>query len=87
VLVSFVPGRIRLRLRELKNHLALAESAKTRALEIPGVTKVEINPVTGSILIEYDPAILPTENLMEIGGRELGKLGIKPELPRQIPKP
>jgi len=81
VVVSFVPGRIRLRFRELKNHVALAESLKARALEIPGVTRVELNPVTGSILLEYDPGILPTEKLVEIGKREFAKLDINLDLP------
>jgi len=81
MIVSFVPGRIRLRFRELRSHLALAETAKARVLEIPGVTKAEFNPVTGSILLEYDPALLPTEKLVEIGKRELAKLGVKPGLP------
>jgi copper chaperone CopZ len=79
VVVSFVPGRIRLRFRELKNS-AVSESAKSRIGETPGVTKVEANPVTGSILIEYDTKILPTEKLAEEGRRELAKLGVTLDL-------
>ena len=80
MVVSFVPGRIRLRFKELKTP-ATAEDVKARVAETPGITKVEINPVTGSILVEYDPEILPTEKLIETGRRELAKLGIKPDLP------
>ena len=75
MIVSFIPGRIRLRFKELKESAA-AESAKARIKETPGITKVEINRLTGSVLIEYDPAILPTEKLMESGKAELAKLNI-----------
>jgi len=80
VIVSFVPGRIRLRFKELKNP-ATAEIAKARIGEMPGIANAEINPATGSILIEYDSEALPTEKLMEIGGLELAKHGIKLDLP------
>ena len=80
MIVSFIPGRIRLRFKELKESAA-AESAKARIEETPGITKVEINRLTGSVLIEYDPAILPTEKLVESGKAELAKLNIKLDLP------
>jgi len=81
VLVSFVPGRIRLRFKELKKHLALAEDVKVRVLAIAGITNVEMNSVTGSILIEYDPKVLSTERLIEIGKQELARLDIKLDIP------
>ena len=80
MIVSFVPGRIRLRFKELKESAA-AENARTRIRETPGITRVEINPLTGSVLIEYDPAVLPTEKLIENGKQELAKFNIKLELP------
>ena len=64
---GFVPGRIWLRFKELKKHLDLAQDLKARVLAIPGITKVEMSPVTGSILIEYDAKVLSTERLIEIG--------------------
>ncbi|GMO24419.1 MAG: hypothetical protein Pg6A_11520 [Termitinemataceae bacterium] len=75
MIVSFVPGRIRLRFRELKNSAA-AENAKTRILSTPGITGVEVNPINGSILIKYDTALLSTEKLLEAGKKELEKLGL-----------
>jgi hypothetical protein len=75
MIVSFCPGRIRLRFQELKNKTA-AETANARIRETPGISAVEINTLTGSILIEYDPRILPTEKLLELGRRELAKLTI-----------
>jgi hypothetical protein len=72
MIVSFCPGRIRLRFRELKDKTT-AKTAKMRIQETPGITGVEINTLTGSILIEYDTRILPTEQLLEMGRRELAK--------------
>jgi copper chaperone CopZ len=80
VVVSFVPGRIRLRFKELKNSVN-AELVKSRIMEEPGITNVETNPRTGSVLIEYDTKTLPTEKLVEAGKRELAKLHINLTLP------
>ena len=80
MVVSFVPGRIRLRFKELKI-IEAAERVKARVVETPGITKVEINSITGSILVEYDPTVLSTEKLIETGKRELARLGIKLDLP------
>jgi len=76
MVVSFTPGRLRLRFKELKED-AIAENVKTRLSEVPGITKVEINKVTGSILIEYAQKVLPTEKLVETGKQELAKHNIK----------
>ena len=83
MVVSFIPGRIRLRLKELKKS-PLAEYAKKRVKEIPGITAVEINPLTGSVLIEYDEKILPTEKLIEIGKQELAKFSPDLKLPPML---
>ncbi|MDR2479276.1 MAG: ATPase P [Treponema sp.] len=83
MIVSFAPGRIRLRFRELKDK-SVAALAEARIKETPGIDRVEINPITGSILIEYDRNILPDEKLLETGRRELAKLNIAfavPEIP------
>jgi copper chaperone CopZ len=80
-IVSFFPGRIRLRFGELKNKTT-ADTTAARIKETPGITKVEVNIITGSILIEYDAKILPPEKLIETGKRELAKLGIHLEVPR-----
>ena len=80
MIVSFIPGRIRLRFRELKENAA-AESARERIAQTPGITLVEVNPISGSILIEYDQTLLPTETLIKTGKQELAKLNINLELP------
>jgi copper chaperone CopZ len=80
MIVSFVPGRIRLRFKELKDQ-TLCDRVHARIKEIPGITQVEIKPLTGSILIEYDTSILPTEKLIEMGREELKKANITLNLP------
>jgi hypothetical protein len=80
MVVSFIPGRIRLRFKELKNP-AVAEQVHTRIEQMPGITHVEIKTITGSLLIEYDVKVLPTEKLIGKGKEELAKAGISLEIP------
>ena len=75
MIVSHSPGRVRLRLSELKNK-AIASLAASRLGDMPGITNVSANSATGSLLIEYDAKILPPEKLMEIGERELARMGL-----------
>jgi len=65
--VSYCPGRIRLRLNQLKDE-ALAEKVKARIKAEPGVASVEVNKVTGGILIEYDAKAIDVEKLLENSG-------------------
>jgi hypothetical protein len=57
-------------LRELKNE-TLAEKALARVRSIPGITRAEVNPLTGSLLIEYNTKILSTEKLTALGQEAL----------------
>lgn len=52
---SYVPGRIRLYSHSLIGSEALAGDVKKSLGDAAGVTNVNVNTVTGSILIEYDP--------------------------------
>jgi hypothetical protein len=83
MIVSYSPGRIRLRFKELKNPKT-AELASARIREVPGLTRLEIKPLTGSLLIEFDTAVLPPAELMAMGKRELEKLDIHLEMPDTI---
>jgi hypothetical protein len=83
MIVSYCPGRIRLRFKELKDP-ALAELVSRRIREVPGITLAEIKPLTGSLLVEFDPELLPPAELFAAGKRELAKLNIPLELPDQF---
>jgi copper chaperone CopZ len=80
MIASYSPGRIRLRFKELKDSTT-AELVYKRLKETPGITRVEIKPLTGSLLIEFDTATLPPAELMATGKRELEKFGIHLDLP------
>ncbi|MFN8484853.1 MAG: hypothetical protein U0768_17605 [Anaerolineae bacterium] len=51
---SDIPGRVRLRVAQLKGHDKLVEPLAETLGSIPGVKQVEINSLTGSILMVYD---------------------------------
>ncbi|HYW36192.1 MAG TPA: hypothetical protein VE868_12340 [Balneolaceae bacterium] len=50
----FIPGRIRVRIQQLKDNDELAENIRNYTSEMEFVEKLEINTLTGSVLIEYD---------------------------------
>ena len=55
--VHYVPGRLRIRIPRLKRN---AEEARilTKALSrVSGVRSVEVNLLTGSLLVHYDPCV------------------------------
>jgi len=54
-LVHALPGRVRLRVARVKGNPSLAQRAQKRLANVPGVIQVEAKPVTGSLLIRYDP--------------------------------
>lgn len=55
---SYLPGRVRLYSRALAGCPPLAEETRARLAALSGVTGVEVNPVTGSVLVVYDPETL-----------------------------
>lgn len=50
-----VPGRIRMRIPSGKTNPAILEIYKEAFSHIPGITKVNAKPLTGNIIIHYDP--------------------------------
>lgn len=64
-IVSFVDGRVRLRHHALKNP-EMAAVAEAAAGGIDGVTSVRVNPVTGSMLLFYDPERISREHLASL---------------------
>ena len=59
----YVPGRLRLRAAELKTDPAKLEAFCAELGAVPGVRSVTPRRLTGSIVIEYDPAVLPPDGL------------------------
>ncbi|MEW6380255.1 MAG: HMA2 domain-containing protein [bacterium] len=57
-IIHAIPGRVRIRILKIKNNPALAAEIREKFSVIDGMKQVEANPVTGSILIHYDPGII-----------------------------
>jgi hypothetical protein len=63
-----LPGRVRLKIRRVKENPELARQAQEKLARVPGIQKVEADPATGSLLILYDLAMLaPVEALGPLG--------------------
>lgn len=69
-LLHFIPGRVRIRFHRLKGSPALAEEVRGRLLAIEGIRSVDTNPVTGTVLLRYDPARIQWESVLSVA-REL----------------
>ena len=61
-ITHFIPGRVRFKLRQLKNDAGMAGMVRQVLSKIPGVCSVEINPITSSVLIHYDPEVFQWDN-------------------------
>lgn len=62
MITSFFPGRIRLRADIFKD-TEIVDIAVSIFQKFPAVKKIEHKPVTGSILVTYDPLEVPVEKL------------------------
>ena len=62
MITSFFPGRVRLRAPVFKE-ADLVEKAQAILKKSDAIKRVEHNPVTGSVLIEYEPSKVPMEKL------------------------
>lgn len=57
-LTHYIPGRVRVRISKVKGNASLAEEIRQNFSAIAGIQKVEANPLTGSVLVEYDPQMV-----------------------------
>jgi hypothetical protein len=53
-----IPGRLRLKVGTLKDNPALADECQGRLARLWMVQQAVVNPVTGSVLVTYDPRLL-----------------------------
>jgi hypothetical protein len=70
-ILHFIPGRIRFRLGRVKDNLALAEEIQRKLASAPGVHKARANPITGSVLVLYEPSRTESADSWLQIGREL----------------
>ncbi len=55
--VHHIPGRLRVRSAAIKRNESQASAVKALLAGIPGVRSSEVNTLTGSIVVHYDPAV------------------------------
>jgi Heavy metal associated domain 2 len=65
-LAHHLPGRLRLRSALLKGNARASEEAQRHLAEISGVRSASANPLIGSILLKYDPEVIPPINLVDM---------------------
>ena len=55
-ILSAIPGRARLRIRGLRDDATRSDEVVATVRAIDGVTAAEANPLTGALLVRFDPA-------------------------------
>lgn len=63
--LSFTPGRVRLKVPNLGKLDELATDIYERITALPSVDKVEMNRNTGSVLIQYDKHLFADQSLVD----------------------
>jgi hypothetical protein len=69
-----LPGRVRLKIPEVKDNPELARQAQEKLGRVPGIQRVEANPSTGSLMILYDVAMLASVETLGPLGEIFGEL-------------
>jgi hypothetical protein len=64
-ILSYVPGRVRLRVKALKGNRNLAKVAQKEISAVPGVKEVTINELTGSVLLRYENSMLGNQESVD----------------------
>jgi hypothetical protein len=75
-LLHAIPGRVRLRVPEIRGNQARAREIEQQLAGIGSLRRVEVSPVTGTVLATYDPE--ETASFLEFGRRFLPGLELAP---------
>jgi acyl carrier protein len=70
------PGRLRLKVDDVKNDAQRARQLEDQLRTVPGIHSVEASPVTGSLLLTYDEPALDSLDSMEVPFSTAKALGI-----------
>jgi len=63
-IVSFIPGRVRLKVEALQGAPEFAARVEKRLAELDAIRSVDVKPDTGSVLVRYDrKAVAVPENV------------------------
>jgi len=70
-IIHTIPGRIRVKIGKVKDNPTLADDLQRKLLAIRAIQQAAVNPVTGSVLVTYDPRLLESLNSLEFGDTSL----------------
>jgi copper chaperone CopZ len=65
-----IPGRLRVRIPNLKRNPQNARDIQVLLKNLPGVKSIYTNTVTGSIIVYYDPQLVNTAAIVNVLARE-----------------
>jgi hypothetical protein len=83
-----IEGRIRLKLPDAKKNVDVLETIRKALAGIPGAESVEANPLTGSVLLYYDPALNGTfRQQIARFGEETGLFALMQSQPSDVSEP
>lgn len=71
--VNILPGRMRLRFKALKGCPDTAGTLQSHLGSVDGISRVEISPLTGSLLLHYDPQALSSPEFLDAFSEAMGK--------------
>src|SRR3989442_5858244 len=63
--LHMLDGRLRIKVAEVKGSPAMATLVETELKELQGITRVSANPLTGNVLVLYDPDVVGVREIME----------------------
>lgn len=64
--IHHVPGRVRMKNPLFKNNPELLRDVEGCFKGTEGITKIQLNGVTGSVVILYDPQVMPSQHMAEM---------------------
>jgi len=82
--LHMLDGRLRIKVAEVKGSPAMATLVETELKELQGITRVSANPLTGNVLVLYDPELVGVREIIEAlraGGYLRQPSGSEPTLP------
>lgn len=69
-----LPGRLRLRFKALKGERAKAATLQQHLGDVAGISRAEVNPTTGSLLLHFDPHLLESPAFLNAISEALGQV-------------
>jgi len=68
--VHEVPGRLRVKSPFIKGNTPSTEEIESLVKKLPGIVSVSSNPVTGSVVVNYDSTSISSQEILMMFSRE-----------------